>query len=76
MPKGFEKRRPVDKTGERLSEYFKPEKHDQIVRRGELLAILTNLTKEITMPWYAKLWRWLQRYYVRSATAPVAEEEK
>lgn len=71
----FEKRSPAMKTGaERISEYFDPKKHDQIVRRGELMAILSHLTKELTMPWYKKLWRWLARYYVRSATAPVAEE--
>ena len=62
--------------GERLSNYFDKEKHDLIVRRGELAAILDRLTTEITMPWYKRVWRWWRRYYVKSATAPVAEEEK
>lgn len=65
-----------DKTGERISQYFDKEKLDLIVRRGELMAILDQLVKQITMPWYVKAWRRLQMYYVRSATAPMAEEEK
>jgi len=61
---------------ERISEYFDKEKLDQIVRRGELLAILDQFAKNFMTPWYKRWWRWLQRYYVRSATAPIEPESE
>ena len=61
---------------EKLSEYFDKEKLDQIVRRGELLAILDQFAKQVITPWYVRLWRRVQMYYVKSATAPLPVEEE
>lgn len=61
---------------ERISEYFDKEKLDQIVRRGELLAILDQFAKNFMTPWYKRLWRRMQLYYVKSATAPLPVEEE
>lgn len=65
--------------GEKLSEYFAPQKADLAVRRFELQALLSQFADGIHSDvWYRKAWRWLQRYYVKSAQAPVkkVEEEK
>lgn len=63
--------------GERLSEYFAAEKHDQIVRRGELQAILDRLMFGLAhSTWYHRLWRATQRYFVNSAKAPLREDKK
>ncbi len=63
--------------GERLSEYFAPEKHDQIVRRGELQAILDRLMFGLAHDtWHHRLWRGVQRYFVNSAKAPLREGKK
>lgn len=46
---------------ERVSEYFAPQKGDSVVRRFELLAILTQLEKgrrHNTI--LTRLWRWLR----------------
>ena len=62
---------------ERLSEYFNPEKHDQIVRRGELQAILDRLMYGLAHDqWYHRAWRGVQRYFAQSARAPLREEKK
>ena len=63
--------------GERLSEYFHPDKHDQIVRRGELQAILDRLMYGLAHDtWYFRMWRGIQRYFAESARAPLREEKK
>lgn len=55
---------PVGATrekGERISEYFAPEKAQRFVRRFELLAMLTQHHKAMQQnrP-LSKLWRWLR----------------
>jgi hypothetical protein len=62
--------------GEKLSEYFDPKNAELIVRRFELQAILDRAFTELLTPWYVRAWRRVQRYFVESARAPIAQDEK
>ena len=68
-------RKPQQK-GERVSEYFDASKAELVVRRGELLTILTHLEKKREeLKWYRRLWRLLQKFYLWSARAPMASDK-
>jgi hypothetical protein len=67
---------PRKHEGERISDYFLPDRADQIVRRGELLAILTHVENvRDSQKWYRRLWRQMQKFYIWSARAPMASDE-
>lgn len=70
--------KPPPRKVERVSEYFDfdqwPELADRKVTRIELLGILTQHHRLMREDhWWRRLRRWGQRYYARSATAPLAE---
>ncbi len=66
---------PRKHQGETVSEYFNPEKGEQIVRRNELMAILSHIERsrgEVSL--WGRFKRGVQKYYIASARAPVADE--
>ncbi len=67
---------PRRHEGETVGDYFLPDRSEQIVRRGELLAILTHIEKRRADDvWHKRAWRGMQQYFITSARAPLAEPE-
>lgn len=65
---------PLGERGETFSEFFDPAKKERIVRRFELLAILTMYHKRNR--WWMRIWLGIQRYWYKSARAPFVTMDK
>lgn len=67
---------PRKHEGETISEYFNADRAEQVVRRYELLAILTQYEKaRRDTVWWKRAWHGITNYYRKSAMAPVVSDE-